>query len=99
ELPGILNRKLLRMKTGTQVTLGVLRKPGEPLAEIPVTLEARPDAPSRAKRFYAEDLGFTVRDVTLYDNYLGHLPLDTKGVVVDLIRQESSSRSGGLTER
>jgi serine protease Do len=96
ELPGILGRKILRMKPGTEVTLGILRKRGEPLQEIKATLEPRPMHASLAKRFYAEDLGFSVRDVTFYDNYARHLPADSKGVVVALIRPQSSSQSGGL---
>jgi serine protease Do len=96
ELPGILGRKILRMKPGTEVTLGVLRKRGEPLQDIKVTLEPRPTHASLAKRFYAEDLGFSVRDLTFYDNYARHLPTDNKGVVVALIRPQSSSQTGGL---
>jgi len=96
ELPGILARKILRMKPGTEVTLGILRKRGEPLQEIKVTLEPRPLRANLAKRYYAEDLGFTVRDLTFYDTYGRHLPTDSKGVVVALIRPQSSSQSGGL---
>ena len=84
------------MKPGTEVTLGVLRKRGEPLQDVKVTLEPRPKHANTAKRFYAEDLGFSVRDLTFWDNYARHLPADSKGVVVALIRPQSSSQSGGL---
>ncbi len=84
------------MKVGTEVTLGILRKRGEPLQDIKVTLGTRPMHASLAKRYYADDLGFSVRDLTFYDNYARHLPVDNKGVVVALIRPQSSSQSGGL---
>ena len=96
ELPGILNRQIMRMKVGSEVTLGVLRKRGEPLQDVKVTLEARPPLPNRVKRFFAEDLGFSVRDLTFWDDYARKLPTDTKGVVVALIRPQSSSHTGGL---
>jgi serine protease Do len=98
ELPGILGRKILRMKPGTEVTLGILRKRGEPLQDIKVTLEPRPKYPNVAPRFYAEDLGFAVRDLTFWDTYPLHLPMDTKGVIVDLIRKQSASHTGGLNK-
>jgi serine protease Do len=98
ELPGILSRKILRMKSGTEVTLGILRKRGEPLQDIKVTLEPRPKYPNVASRFYAEDLGFAARDLTFWDTYAYHLPMDTKGVIVDLIRKQSSSHTGGLAK-
>src|SRR5256885_16835933 len=38
ELPGIMTRKLMRMKPGEKVTLSVLTEPGKPLQELPITL-------------------------------------------------------------
>jgi len=98
ELPGILSRKILRMKSGTEITLGILRKRGEPLQDIKVTLEPRPKYPNVAQRFYADDLGFTVRELTFWDTYPLHVPADFKGVIVDFIRKQSSSHSGGLAK-
>ncbi len=97
ELPGILRRKILRMKKGEDVTLSILRKKGDPLQEIKVTLEQQPPQANTAKRFYADDLGFSVRDTVFVDRYSRHLAPDAKGVLVALVRPQSSAQSGGLT--
>ena len=96
ELPMILARKILRMKPGTEVTLSVLRKKNQPLQDVKVTLAEQPAQPHQAKRFWAEDLGFAVRDVTFWDTYARRLPLDTKGVVVALIKPQSAAQTGRL---
>ena len=62
ELPMIFSRKLMRMKVGDQVMLSVLRRVGQPLEEIKIGLAEQPPRPNTAKRFFAEDLGFAVRD-------------------------------------
>lgn len=96
EIPIIMRRKLVRMKPGTEVTLSVVRKPGQPAQDIKVTLEPAPKMPNVAKRFYAEDLGFGVREMMFTDTYARHLPADAKGVVVSLIKPQSSAQTGGL---
>lgn len=96
ELPQIFRRQLLRMKPGETVTFSVIRKRGEPLQEIKVTLGEQPERANTAKRYFADDLGFAVRDVVFMDTYARRLPADSKGVVVALIRPQSSSESGGL---
>ena len=60
ELPMILHRKLMRMHVGDQVVLSVLRRRGQPLQEIKVTLAEQPPRPNTAKRYFADDLGFAV---------------------------------------
>ena len=96
ELPMIFNRKILRMKVGQEVTLSVIHKQGQEPKDVKVTLAERPTQPSAVKRFWAEDLGFGVRDLTFYDTYFRHLPLDTKGVAISLIKPQGSAQSGGL---
>lgn len=96
ELPDIFKRRLLRFKPGETVTLSVLREQDKPPTEVQITLAEQPKRSNTAKRFYAEDLGFVVRDLVFMDTYVRHLPSDTKGVVVDLERPQGSAQSGGL---
>ncbi|HVT88149.1 MAG TPA: PDZ domain-containing protein [Tepidisphaeraceae bacterium] len=96
ETPAIMTRKIQRMKPGDIVTFSVISAKDEPLREVKVTLEERPPGVNRAKRFFAEDLGFTSRDLVFVDTYSRRLPADTRGVVVDLIRPNSSAQSGKL---
>jgi len=49
-----------------------------------------------AKRYYADDLGFAVRDLVFTDRYTMKLPLDQKGVIVALLKPQGSAQSGGL---
>jgi serine protease Do len=96
ELPGILHRKLMRMKVGDHVVLSVLHRRGQPLKEITVTLAEQPPHANTAKRYYAEDLGFAVRNTVFIDTYARHLAADAKGVIVAVLRPQSSAESGGL---
>jgi S1-C subfamily serine protease len=95
EAAQILTRKIQRMKPGQSVSLGVLRE-GKPIPDITLTLEERPRQPGQAKRFFAEDLGFTSREIVFIDTYQRRMPADSKGVVVDLIKPQSSAQSGKL---
>jgi serine protease Do len=96
ELPAILRRHVMRMKVGDEVTFSVLRARGEPLKEVKVKLEEMPKRPSSAKRWFAEDLGFSARELLFMDTYARHLDPDAKGVVVALIRPQSAAQTGGL---
>ena len=84
------------MKVGEAVTFSVLRGRGEPLTDVKVTLEEMPKRPNSAKRWYAEDLGFSVREMLFMDTYARHLDADAKGVIVALIRPQSAAQTGGL---
>ena len=97
ELWPIFTRNLMRMKPGEKVKLSVLRgEKGTPLQDIEITLGTQPKRANVAKRFYAEDLGFAVRDLVFYDKYNMHLPEDQKGVMVALLRPQAAAQSGGL---
>lgn len=96
ELGQILQRKIIRTKIGSEVTFSVLPAKGQPLEEITVTLEEQPKRANLAERFYAEDLGFTVREIVFADTYVRRLPPDSKGVVVALVREQSSAQSAQL---
>jgi S1-C subfamily serine protease len=92
----IVGRKILRMNVGELVKLGVIRTRGEPPIEIDLTLEARPATATTAARFWAEDLGFTVRDLVFQDRYARRLEDETTGAVVTFIRQGSNAAAGNL---
>jgi serine protease Do len=96
ELPDIFRRQLKRMKPGSKVKLGVLRKKGEPLQDIELTTGEMPKRPNAAERWFAEDLGFVAREMVFVDTYSRHLKPDAKGVVVDLIKRQSAAASAGL---
>lgn len=92
----ILVRKVRRMKVGAKITLTVLRDRNQPTTDIAVTLDEQPRQPNLAKRFYAEDLGMSVREVVFADTYSKRLPPETKGVVVAFVKPASSAATAGL---
>lgn len=96
ETPRILLRKIRRMKPGDKIVLSVLREKDKPATDIPITLEEQPRQANLAKRYYAEDLGMSVRDVVFADTYAKRVAADTKGVVVAFVRPASSAASAGL---
>ena len=96
ELPQILRRQIMRMKVGDEVTFSVMRGRGEPLKDVKVTLEEMPKRPSSARRWFAEDLGFSAREMLFMDAYARRLEPDAKGVIVALIRPQSAAQTGGL---
>jgi serine protease Do len=96
ELPGIMTRKLMRLKPGDKVTLSVATDPGKPLQEITVTLGLRPKHANLAERYYADDLGFSVREMVFEDTYFRKLPADYKGLVVSIIKPQSPAATGKL---
>jgi serine protease Do len=97
ELPLILHRQLLRMKVGDKVTFSVLTKKGAPLQDMTITLGERPAEQTSVKRFYADDLGFGVREVTFEDTYLRKKPANFPGVVVTVLKPAGAAQSAKLT--
>jgi serine protease Do len=96
ELPQILRRKLLRQKVGDAVTFTVITGKDQPTQDIKVTLEEQPRRQNTAKRWYAEDLGFSARETVFMDLYQRRLQPDAKGVIVSLIRPQSAAAAGEL---
>jgi len=96
ELPMIFLRKMMRMKIGDQVTLSVLRRRGQALQDIKITLAEQPKRANTAKRYFAEDMGFAVRDTVFADTYTRHLAADARGVIVAVLRPQSAAEAGGL---
>lgn len=96
EAAQIMSRKMKRMKVGTQVKLSVITDPNKAPTEVSLTLAERPMQENQARRFYAEDLGFTARQIVFDDTYLRKLPAEQKGVVVALIKPASAAQAGEL---
>jgi serine protease Do len=96
EIPQILQRKLRRMKPGDEVKFSVIGKPKEAPKEVSLKLMEMPKRANLAKRYFAEDLGFSVRELVFIDTYVQRLKPDAKGVVVALIRPQSAAQTGGL---
>ena len=94
----ILLRKIRRLKVGVTVAFTIL-KPNAvaaPLTEVSMTLEERPMQSNTARRFYADDLGFTTREMVFEDRYDRRLKPEFKGAIVALVKPSSSAASGHL---
>jgi S1-C subfamily serine protease len=96
EAAQILRRQLLRKKVGTSVTFAVLERPGAPLKDITVTTELRPKGANLAARFYADDLGFSAREMVFADTYMRRLPADSKGVVISWVKPQGSAQNSHM---
>jgi S1-C subfamily serine protease len=96
ELPQIFRRQLMRRKVGDVVKFGVLRARGEPLQEVTVTTAEMPRRANTARRWFAEDLGFSSREMVFTDTYARRLAPDAKGVIVAMIRPQSAAESADL---
>jgi serine protease Do len=96
ELPQILSRHIRRLPVGSEVTFGVVTEKDKPLEEIRVTLEQRPKRANEVRRFWADDLGFSAREIVLEDAYTRNQPPDIKGVVVGIVKRESSAAAANL---
>jgi serine protease Do len=97
ELPGILARKIRRMKVGDTVKLTILTSKDEPTKDVEVKLYERPKGSNLAERWYSEDLGFGVRSMVFMDTYARKLTPETKGVVVSVIKPNSAAQAAKLS--
>ena len=61
-----------------------------------VTLAERPKEENQAARFFAEDMGFTAREIVFQDTYRRKLPADQKGVVIALVKPAGAAQAGKL---
>ena len=96
ELPAIVRRQLLQMLPGDNVTLSLLDPRTRKTQDVTIKLEERPKQPSAASRYYAEDLGFSVRELVFVDAYARKLEPDTTGVVVALVRPQSAAQTARM---
>jgi S1-C subfamily serine protease len=92
----ILMKNVKRMKVGSDVTFSVITEANKPPTDVKVALAERPKQENQAARFFAEDLGFTAREIVFEDTYRRKLPADQKGVVVALVKPSSAAMTGKL---
>jgi serine protease Do len=91
QIPLILHGQILRMHIGDKIVFGVLSAPNQPPQSLRLTLAQRPPSATTAKRYWADDLGFGVRDTVFDDLYERHLPEGSKGVIVTMIKPQASA--------
>lgn len=96
ELPMILRRQLLHMPPGETITLTMLDPRTRKTEDVRLTLEERPGQPNAAPRFFAEDLGFSVREMVFVDAYARKLEPGATGVLVALVRPQSAAQTARL---
>jgi len=89
-----LRRAIEERTIGDAVALDVLRS-GEPL-RLELTLEARPRGSEEARTARAEELGFAVRDLTLFDRVEFHWERGQDGVLVTEVAQGGWAQMAGL---
>jgi serine protease Do len=97
ELPYILSRKIQRMNVGQTVTFTVVHQKGDTPRDVTVTLEPRPKQVASARRFYAKDLGFVVREAVFSDTYRRKMNLSTGGVVIAMLRPQAAAQAAKLS--
>ena len=100
EAAQILLRKVRRMAVGSTITFSIL-KPTDTTGkttDVTVTLEERPKQVNIAERFFADDLGFSVREMVFEDRYDRKLKPEFNGVMVAVIKPASSANSGHLAK-
>jgi len=96
ELPMILSRRLMRMKADSTVTLSIWKENDKPAKKVEVKLGEQPKQANLAKRWYASDVGFAVRELVFSDIYAMKLSSDQKGVLVALLKPSGAAQTGGL---
>ena len=96
ELPLIVRRQIMRMNVGDRVGFTVVDPRSHKPRELVMVLEERPKQANLAQRFFAEDLGFAVREMVFMDSYARHLPGDSKGVIVAMVRPQSAAQTARM---
>ena len=79
-----------------KVIVSILREKDQAPKDIELSLGEQPKGPNLAKRFFADDLGYEVRELVFNDIYGQKLPPDQKGVIVSLLRPQAAAQTGGL---
>ncbi|MGH7214688.1 MAG: PDZ domain-containing protein, partial [Tepidisphaeraceae bacterium] len=96
ELPQIVQRQILRMNVGEPITFTVIDRPGQPARDVTFPLLEQPKRANVARRYWAEDLGFGVREIVFADTYFKKLSPDQKGVLISLIKPNGAAANAQL---
>ena len=79
-------------KPGDTITFGILRDGKN--EDIKVTLGTFPKAAAEMPYIFSSKVGIVTRDLVFADAYTRHIPQDTKGVVVALVKNGSPAALG-----
>lgn len=100
----IFQQAVRRHPPGSAIHLDILRPQGEPgvgtefvKQKVEVTLTDAPKAVSAAENYELEEIGATVRELTLGDRLERALPPETQGVIVTLVVPAGPASIGGLS--
>ena len=86
------------MKVGSPLTFTILEEPNKPTKDVTLTLDEQPKRPNVAKRWYDDKLGLGVRELVFADTYAAKLPNDQKGVVVSVVKPNSSTATAKVRD-
>jgi len=91
------SRLMEKKNPGDTVTLGVLRD-GKTI-DVKVTLAPSPKQGGDLPHVYSPKVGIVTRDLVFGDTYARHLPPDTKGVMIALVKNGSAASLGATPLR
>src|SRR5690606_34658016 len=86
-----------KKKPGDEVTLGILREGQK--SDLKVKLGASPRQGSEMPHVFSARVGVVTRDLVFGDTYARHLPADTKGVMIALVKNGSPASLGSTPLR
>ncbi len=87
-----LSHAVERYNAGDKITVGILRD-GKNM-EVPATLSAAPKTAGEMPAIFSAKVGVVTRDLVFYDAYARRLPQETKGVMVELVKNGSPASLG-----
>lgn len=87
----ILQRKILCQTPGSIMTFSILDTQGNTSRDVSMTLDPQPKPVSRARRFWASDVGFGVRELVPYDYYSMKLKPDITGLLITVVKPSSAA--------
>jgi hypothetical protein len=86
------SHNLEKRKPGDEVTLGILRD-GKPI-DLKIKMGTAPRQGGEMPHVFASRVGIVTRDLVFADAYARHLPQDTKGVMIALVKNGSPASLG-----
>ncbi|MCD6378328.1 MAG: PDZ domain-containing protein [Planctomycetes bacterium] len=88
-------RQIVRLQSNERITFTVLRDGKTQVFQL--RLEPVPTRPFEAEHYYNNRLGMVVRDMVVWDRYVGRTkPLLEKGVLLENVRRNSPADKAGL---
>ena len=88
QIPDLFRRQLIRCSPGQTITLTVIKQRGKPAIQVSIKLGSEPPRPNAMPRYWAEKMGFGVRDICFIDRYAQHIPETDRGVIVAVVKPD-----------